>query len=305
MKKNTILTSLLVLSFIALTANSAGELVRFVRLKLSAGDLASAVSAVEYYKEKHGVDTEYLDAVGWLARGAEMLKQPDAAAAYVAELRREIREEKPDLVIPLGAAIEVEGKLRATREGRGSALRFLEEEFARAKDVALRSRIRKNINLLSLEGQPAPDLNKTDFIGTEPPSIAALKGKPALLFLWAHWCGDCTAQAGMLGRVTRKYRAQGLVVIAPTRYYGTGAGNKPATPAEEKAHMAKVWAEVYAGLEGVSIPIDTDTMAQYGASSTPTYALIDRKGMVRFYSPTRLSEAELSRRIEAVLAEAL
>lgn len=303
MKNSTLLTSLLTLALIALTADAAGELVRLVRLKLSAGDLASAVSAVEDYKEKHGVDAEYLDAVGWLARGAEMLKQPDAAAAYVAELRREIREEKPDLTLPLGAAIEVEGKLRAAREGRGSALRFLEEEFSRAKDVALRSRIRKNINLLSLEGQPAPDFNKTDFIGTEPPSLAALKGKPALLFLWAHWCGDCKAQAGMLSRVLRKYRAQGLVVIAPTRYYGTGAENKPAAPAEEKAHMAKVWAEAYAGLEGVPILIDTDAMAQYGVSATPTYALIDRKGIVRFYSPTRLSEAELSRRIETVLAE--
>jgi len=303
LRNSTLFTSLLTLALIALTADAAGELVRLVRLKLSAGDLASAVSAVEDYKEKHGVDAEYLDAMGWLARGAEMLRRPDAAAAYVAELRREIREEEPDLAPALGAAIEVEGKLRAAREGRGSALRFLEEEFARAKDVALRSRIRKNINLLSLEGQPAPDFNKTDFIGTEPPSLAELKGKPALLFLWAHWCGDCKAQAGMLSRVSRKYRAQGLVVIAPTRYYGTGAENKPAAPAEEKAHMAKVWAESYAGLEGVPILIDTGAMVRYGVSSTPTYALIDRKGLVRFYSPTRLSEADLSRRIEAVLAE--
>jgi len=305
LRKTILLTSALTLALVALTAPAAGELVRLVRLKLSAGDLASAVSATEDYKEKHGVDAEYLDAVGWLARGAEMLKKLDIAAAYVAELRREIREEKPDLAPALGAAIEVEGKLRAAREGRGSALHFLEEEFARAKDVALRSRIRKDINLLSLEGQPAPDLNKTDFIGTEPPSLAALKGKPVLMFLWAHWCGDCKAQAGMLSRVLRKYRAQGLVMIAPTRYYGTGAENKPATPAEEKAHMAKVWAEVYAGLDGVSILIDTDTMVRYGVSATPTYALIDRKGLVRFYSPTRISEAELSRRIEAVLAETI
>ncbi|HEY9431928.1 MAG TPA: hypothetical protein VI260_10760, partial [Blastocatellia bacterium] len=84
MKNSTLLTSLLTLALIALTADAAGELVRLVRLKLSAGDLASAVSAVEDYKEKNGVDAEYLDAVGWLARGAEMLKQPDAAAAYVA-----------------------------------------------------------------------------------------------------------------------------------------------------------------------------------------------------------------------------
>src|SRR4029434_633274 len=72
----------------------AGELVRVVRFKISAGDLASGAAAVEEYKRKNGVDAEYLDAVGWLARGAEMLRRPDEAAAYVAELRREIREEK-------------------------------------------------------------------------------------------------------------------------------------------------------------------------------------------------------------------
>ncbi|HKX33047.1 MAG TPA: TlpA disulfide reductase family protein, partial [Blastocatellia bacterium] len=238
-----------------------------------------------------------------LARGAEMLKQTEVAAAYVLELRREIRAEKSDLLLPLGAAIEVEGKLRAAREGRGAALHFLEKEFARAKDVALRARICKSINLLSLEGRPAYDLKPTDFVGTELPALAALKGKPVLLFLWAHWCADCKAQAGMLGRVVRKYRPQGLLVIAPTRYYGTGAENKPATPTEEKAQIAKVWAESYTGLEGVPVPIDTDTMIRYGVSATPTYALIDRKGLVRFYSPTRLSEAELSRRIETVLAE--
>jgi thiol-disulfide isomerase/thioredoxin len=297
---------MILIAFLALTlispAAAAGELVRLVRLKLSAGDLASGAAAVEEYKKKNGVDAEYLDALGWLARGAEMLKQPDLAATYVAELRREIRQEKPELVIPLGAAIEVEGKLRAAREGRGSALRFLEEEFARAKDTALRSRIRKNINLLSLEGQPAPELNLSNFIGPEPTRLAALKGKAVLLFLWAHWCGDCKAQADTLSRVLAKYRAQGLVMIAPTRLYGTGAENKPATADEEKAQMKKVWAESYVGLESVPIPIDTETMVRYGASATPTFVIVDRQGVVQFYSPTRLSEAELSRWIEAVLA---
>ncbi len=45
-------------------------------------------------------------------------------------------------------------------------------------------------------------------------------------------------------------------------------------------------------------------MVRYGVSATPTFVLVDRKGVVHFYTPTRLSEAELSRRIEAVLAEA-
>jgi thiol-disulfide isomerase/thioredoxin len=278
-----------------------GSLTRVIRLKLSAGDLASGAHAAEEYKLKTGVDAEYLDGIGWLARGAEMLKQYDVAAQYVAELRREIKEEKTELLAPLGAAIEVEGRVLAVRKGRKAAKEFWEKEVITAKDIGLRARIRKNINLLWLEGQPAPELNQTDFAGPQPPTLASLKGKPILMFLWAHWCGDCRAQAGALSRVYQKYKAQGLVVLAPTRFYGTGAENKTVTPAEEKAHMAKVWAEAYAGLADVPIPIETEMMVQYGVSATPTFVLIDRKGVVRLYAPTRLSEAELTRQIEAVL----
>jgi thiol-disulfide isomerase/thioredoxin len=276
-----------------------------VRLKLSAGDLASGEAAVEEYRRNTGVDAEYLDAVGWLARGAQMLGRTEAARAYVAELRREIPEEKPDLLIPFGAAIEVEGRLRAAREGRGVAIRFLEEELSRARDTALRSRIRKNLDLLTLEGQPAPELAFSDHVGTESRALSTLRGKPVLLFLWANWCGDCKAQAGALERVYQRYRSRGLAIVAPTRFYGgKGADGKPTTPAEEKAQIEKVWKEAYAGLDGVPVPIDTETMVRYGASATPTFVLVDRKGIVRLYTPTRLSEAELSRRIEEVLAEA-
>jgi thiol-disulfide isomerase/thioredoxin len=274
-----------------------------VRYKLSAGDLATGEAAAAEYKREHGVDAEYLGAVGWLARGATMLGRTDKAWAWVAEVRREIPQEKTDLVGPLGAAIEAEGRLRAARDGRGEALRFLETEYARARDTSLRCRIRKNVNLLSLEGQPAPELAVGDHAGAAPRRLADLKGQPVLVFLWAHWCGDCRAQAPILGRVLAKYREKGLAMVAPTRLFGTGAGDKDATPAEEKVEVEKVWKEHYGMLEGVSAPIDTETMVRWGVSSNPTIALVDRKGLVRFYSPTRMSEDELSRRVEELLAE--
>lgn len=285
-------------------AVAAPELVRTVRLKLSAGDLASAEAAVEEYRRTVGIDRELLNAVGWLARGAEMLGRRDVAAAHVAELRREIPVETPERTIALGAAIEVEGKLRAFREGRGSAIRFLEGELAIARDPALRARIRKNLNLLSLEGSPAPAIATGAFAGPlAPPRLADLAGRPVLLFFWAPWCGDCKDQGGSLARVAAKYASRGLAVVAPTRLYGTAAEGKPAAPEVEAAWIAKVWAESFPGLEKVSVPVDGEAMERYGASATPTFVLVDRKGTVRLYTPTRLTEAELSRRIEELLAE--
>lgn len=87
-----------------------------------------------------------------------------------------------------------------------------------------------------------------------------------------------------------------------TRLYG-GSKEKPYTPDEEKAQVPKVWKEIYPGLEKVPVVIDDGAMIRYGASATPTFALIDRKGIVRLYAPTRLSEAELSRRLDELLAE--
>jgi len=297
-----LLPACIILALIAAHAG-AGDLVRGVRYKLSAGDLASGIAAVEDYKKATGVDAEYLDAVGWLARGAEMQHRADVAKEYVAELHREIPAEKAELLTPYGAAIEVEARLIAAQTGRGAAIRYLEGELAHASAPSLRSRINKNINMLSLEGRPAPPLDTATVIGAPAASLASLRGKPVLLYFFAQGCGDCRAQAPSLTRVWQKYKASGLVLITATRLYGS-LDDKPATAEEETARVGKVWKEVYASLDGVPAVIDTETMVRYGVSATPTFVLVDRKGIVRLYTPTRLSEAELSRRIDEVLAEA-
>jgi len=275
----------------------AADLVRVVRYKLSAGDLASGEAAAEEYRRTTGADAEYLDAVGWLARGAQMLGRREKAAGYAAEVRRAIPAEDPALLVPLGAAIEVEGRLRLASDGRGAALRFWETELAHAKDPSLRSRIRKNMNLVSLEGQRAPE------IGGTGPRLASLSGRPVLLFFWAAGCGDCKAESGKLARLYAQYAPKGLGVLAPTRLYGSGPGRQDVTPEQESAEIERFWAENYPGLSAVPRPVDTETMVRYGVSATPTYALVDGDGIVRLYAPTRLTQADLSDRIEALLTE--
>ena len=294
--------ALLVLS-LAPAALLAGELTRTIRLKISAGDLASGEAALEDWKQAHGEDSEYLDGLAWLARGAQLLGDDERALAWVAEVRRRIPAESAPTVNALGAAIEVEGRVRLAREGRGAAIRFWEQELARAQDTGLRARISKNLDLVTLEGSPAPAIVPESHLGPSPPTLAELRGRPVLLFFWAHWCGDCKAQAPAIARLAAKYAPRGLAVVAPTRLYGTGKDDAEATPEGEKARIAEVLAESYPGFETIPVPVSEAAMVRYGASATPTLVLIDRAGRVRLYTPTRMSEAELARRIEELLAE--
>ena len=280
------------------------DLVRIVRLKLSAADLASAEAWTEDYKRDHGADATWLDARAWLARGAWMLREGDRALAFAREVRAAIPEPKPELLIPFGAALEVEGRVRAEREGTTAGARFFTEAAQLSPDVAFRSRMWKNVNRLELVGQSAPVLGTADFVGAEPPALAALRGRPVLLFFWADGCGDCKASAPTLALVRERFAPRGLAIVAPTRLYGPGRDGTPATAAEEKAAIAATLATTYAGLPGLAVPLDTETMVRYGASATPTFVLVDGAGIVRLYEPTRLTFAALAAAIEPLLAPA-
>ena len=277
-----------------------------IRNKLSAGDLLSAESILEVYRAKNGEDGAHLAGLSWLARGALLLGEPAKARRYATDVRARCADriahgadlaKDPYLEIALGAAIEVEAQLMQRDRGARAAAEYVRGELAQVKGpVALISRLNKRINLLTLTGARAPEILVEDHLGEAPPTLAALKGHPVVLFVWAAGCGDCKAQAPALARLRTRYADRGLRVVALTRYYEEEAGR-----AAEKAEVDSVWKAVYADAGPLPVAFSTASMERYGGSSTPTWVFVDRAGIVRGYVPYRLTEAEFDRALAGIL----
>jgi thiol-disulfide isomerase/thioredoxin len=164
----------------------------------------------------------------------------------------------------------------------------------------LAPRIQKNINLLTLEGKPAPALDASHWLGARPSSLAALKGHPVLLFFWAHWCGDCKAEVPILARLMETYGPKGLVLVGPTQLYGyTAAGD--ATPETETRYIDQVRRQFYAALGSMSAPLSTENFQRYGCSTTPTLVLLDSAGIVRLYHPGAMTYDALAGQVRRFL----
>jgi thiol-disulfide isomerase/thioredoxin len=300
------------LTVVIASANVAAQtspLVVEVRAAIKANDLAKAAGVVSAFRKAQGVTPEMLEAQSWIGRGALAagdLNQAERVARETYELSTAMLksrglDQEPRLPIALGAAIEVLGQVQGQRGARTDALVFLQREFRTHQRTSIAKRIQKNINLISLEGQTAPALDLSEYLGPAPPTLASLKGKVVLLFFWAHWCSDCKQVGPVLAALADKYRSRGLVVFAPTQRFGYVAGGKEAPADEELRYIDQVRQQFYPVLAGQPVPVSEANHLRYGVSSTPTLVLVDRAGIVRLYNPGRLTMEQLEPKITALL----
>jgi thiol-disulfide isomerase/thioredoxin len=280
-----------------------------VQLALRQGDLATASALVKQYRNLNGDTPEALEALSWLARG-------QAAAGNLAEAMKEAQEiesaaqtslgtrkldAEPHLPLALGAAYEIQADVLDQQNKRVQALQLLKSELTKWRGTSIVDRLQKNINLLTLQKRPMPLLQQTSFIGPKPTVPNAWRGKPLLLFFWAHWCADCKAEAPIISQLAQEFEPKGLVVIAPTRLYGYTAAEDDAKPDAEKAFIQRVFDTYYSGIPKIQAPLDAGNFERFGASTTPTIVLVDKRGIVQLYHPGVMDEASLRLAIEQTM----
>jgi thiol-disulfide isomerase/thioredoxin len=119
----------------------------------------------------------------------------------------------------------------------------------------------------ALEGKPMPALDVTGWVNGQV-TPEQMKGKVVLVDFYATWCGPCMAAIPHNNEMLKKYKDQGLVIVGVCT---SGRG-------QEKMNQT-------AKDRGIEYPTarDPDLKSEkaWAVHYYPTYALIDRKGIVR------------------------
>src|SRR5262249_18260088 len=157
-----------------------------VRGLISRHDLTAAEGMVRSYQMQAGVSPELAASLSWIARGAFDSGQLDRADNYASAARNMtlglVRNGRLDadpwLPVALGNSVEVQAGVMANRGDRPGAIAFLRQQLNVYGNTSIAERIRKNLNLLGMEGKPAPALDTAEYLGPKPPSLASLRGRP-------------------------------------------------------------------------------------------------------------------------------
>jgi len=296
-------------ALLLLSSFSFADIVEDVRAALAQNNFAVAESELKNYRDRQGATPEYLEALSWMARAAFSANALDQAETYATQtdtlsrdlLKHRSLDAEPHLPQALGAALEVEAQVLAARGQNAQAVALLRRNLVTYRATSIRARLQKNLNLLALSGQAAPPLAAAQYLGARPVPLSQMKGSPVLVFFWAHWCGDCKYEGPIISRLSSEFAAKGLRVEAPTQLYGYAAGGEDAKPQAELEYIRQVWQHFYPGLQGVPVPISQANFNAYGASTTPTLVLIDRKGRVVLYHPGLMQYDDLRSAIEKAM----
>jgi thiol-disulfide isomerase/thioredoxin len=134
---------------------------------------------------------------------------------------------------------------------------------------------------LKLIGEPAPELAIKEWLNTNPLTLADLNGQVILLEFWATWCRPCEQLFPKIKELHARHSADGLNVLALTRYFMAYGGTAEAQ--EQELTLIRE----FTGRHNIEFPVgvseDESLQSAYGATALPMLALIDRAGTVRAF----------------------
>ena len=115
-------------------------------------------------------------------------------------------------------------------------------------------------------GMQAPDFTLRNLNGNLE-RLSSFKDKVIILNFWATWCAPCLEEMPVFEKIYRRYRSQGLTVIAVSL---------------DKGHISKI--EKFVDEHSLTFPVllDLDGIAEkiYPSFTIPFTYVIDKKGII-------------------------
>lgn len=122
-----------------------------------------------------------------------------------------------------------------------------------------------------------------------PVSLASLRGRVVVLDFWATWCPPCRAELPWLVKLTQRYEARGVTLLA--------------VDLDDPPDREQLIREFTAGVRGLDRSVvlgDLAVEADFAIKSMPTLVILDREGreLSRFVGAT--DEQTLERLLESL-----
>ena len=204
-------------------------------------------------------------------RGAQLLNEPAKARLYADSTLYYCDQrlasgaklaDDGDLEYALGSAIEVKAQLLGPAKGA----EFVRAQLVRFADSpkGFRARLHKRLAMLTWTGKPAPELRAEDQVRGAHTTLASLRGKPVVIYVYSSTCGDCRASAPTLTRVRAKWESRGVQWVALTRWYNDDAGRE-----RERTVVDSTWTATYSGMGDTPVVVSTALRPWISKAFTP------------------------------------
>ena len=138
----------------------------------------------------------------------------------------------------------------------------------------------------ALEGKPMPTLSLTNWLNGEV-KLADMKDKVVVVDFYATWCGPCMKAIPKNNALLKKHKAKGLMLIGVC----TNKRGQETFESNAKQHSVEY---------PVARDAELKTEKAWAVQYYPTYAVIDRKGIVRIVG---LKPENVEKVVEKLLAE--